>query len=375
VEGRLTELALSLVSPPARGRSAGTFDVRAENEVVVELRAGEGLNLGPTRLRSSFGTIEVAGESRRDVLRATARGRLELAGLGPFMRPWLDRIGGSLDVDLSAASHSTFKDVTLNGSATITEPLTAKLAGQGLEASLPSGTLRVSKNVVDTQALPVIIRGQAFPVAAVRKIDAKARVTGRFDAASAQGKLSARIALDNLSVDVPLVGRKPIQSAGGFVDIVGEAATGKLDITRVDIPVTAEAEHLAPSAGALVDRATVALRVRGSARQLAVSGDIDVAKARLNTDALKKPSRGGGGSAGKSKGGLTDRPEIASMALDIRVRSKGGAIHVDVDNLPDLDLDVDMHVGGTVKKPSISGTQKGHNVWTSFVLTLAKLFT
>ena len=34
-----------------------------------------------------------------------------------------------------------------------------------------------------------------------------------------------------------------------------------------------------------------------------------------------------------------------------------------------------MHVGGTVKKPSLSGTQKGANVWTSFVLDLAGLFS
>jgi len=59
----------------------------------------------------------------------------------------------------------------------------------------------------------------------------------------------------------------------------------------------------------------------------------------------------------------------------VRVRSGGGAIQVDVNNLPDLRLDVDMHVGGTVKKPSISGTQKGANVWTSFVLALVRLFT
>ena len=130
-EGRLTELALSLASPPARGRPAGTFDVRAENEVVLKVQAGEGLNLGPTRLRSSLGTIEIAGESRRDSLRASARGRLDLAGLGPFMRPWLDRIAGSLDIDLSATSLGTFDDIALNGSATIAAPLSLKLAGRG----------------------------------------------------------------------------------------------------------------------------------------------------------------------------------------------------------------------------------------------------
>ena len=374
-EGRLTELALSLASPPARGRPAGTFDVRAENEVVLKVQAGEGLSLGPTRLRSSLGTIEIAGESRRDSLHASARGRLDLAGLGPFMRPWLDRIAGSIDIDLSATSLGTFDDIAVNGSATITAPLSLKLAGQGLEASLPAGRVRVSENVVDAAALPVVIRGAGFPVAAVRNIEANARVSGRFDVASAKGKFSAHIALDNLDLHVPLIGHKPVHSAGGIIDVVGEAANSKVDITRVDLPVIAEAEGLTPKAGATVDRATVALRVRGSSRQLALSGDVDVGSAHVRVDALKGSSGGGGGGGDKKKGPLSGAPEIESMALDVRLRSRGGAIHVDVNNLPDLRLDLDMHVGGTVKKPSLSGTQKGANVWTSFVLTLARLFT
>jgi hypothetical protein len=250
-----------------------------------------------------------------------------------------------------------------------------KLAGQGLEASLPAGRLRVSKNVVDTVALPVVIRGAGFPVAAVRKLDANARVSGRFDSASAKGKFSAHIALDNLDVEVPLIGHKPVRSAGGVIDIVGEAAHSKIDVTHVDLPVSAEAEGLTAKAGATIDRATVALRVRGSSRQLALSGDVDVGSAHVRADALRGSSGGSGGGGDKKKGPLSGAPAIESMALDLRLRSKRGAIHVDVNNLPDLRLDLDMHVGGTVKKPSLSGTQKGANVWTSFVLTLARLFT
>jgi len=375
-EGRLTELALSVVSPPARGRPAGSFDVRAENEIVLRVKAGEGLNLGPARLRSSLGTIEISGESHRDDLRASARGRLELTGLGPFMRPWLDRIAGSIDLDLAATARGTFDDVSVSGTATVTAPLSLKLAGQGLEASVPGGQLRISKNVVDVVALPVVVHAEAFPVAVVRRIDAKARVTGRVDGASARGKMSAHVAIDNLDVHVPLVGRTPIHSAGGFIDVVGDAAAGKVDVARVDIPVTGEAEGLTAAAGATVDRAKVAVRLRGTARQLALSGDVDVGSAHVRASALKGSSGGGGGGAGKgkAKGPLADHPEIEAMALDLRVRSGGGAIHVDVNNLPDLRLDVDMHVGGTVKKPSITGTQKGANVWTSFVLTLAGLF-
>jgi hypothetical protein len=208
----------------------------------------------------------------------------------------------------------------------------------------------------------------------VRKIEAKGRLGGRFDGTNTRGKFSAHVALDSLSVQAPLIGRNPVQSTGGVVDVVGEAATGKIDVTRIDLPVTAEPEGLAVSAGATVDHAKVALRVRGTSRQLALSGNVDLMSAHVRADALKGSS--GGGGAGKSgKGPLAGHPEIETMALDVRVRSDGGALHVDVNNLPDLRVDVDMHVGGTVKKPSITGGPRGANVWSRFVLALVRLFS
>ena len=138
---------------------------------------------------------------------------------------------------------------------------------------------------------------------------------------------------------------------------------------------TALAEAMTVSAGVTVDRASVALRVRGSGKQLALSGDVNVGSAHLRSSALKSPSAGAGGAGGAKKGPLADHPEIEAMRLDLRVHSGDGAIKVDVNNLPDLRLDVDLHVTGTAKKPSISGAPHGANVWSSFVLALAKLFS
>ncbi|HXU03069.1 MAG TPA: hypothetical protein VN903_19020 [Polyangia bacterium] len=375
-EGRLTELALALSSAPDHGRPAGSIDVHAENEIVVRARAGEGLTLGPARLRTSVGTIEVSGEGHGDDLRAAAHGRLELGGLAAFTRPWLDRIAGSIDFDVTASARGTFDDVSLSGGATITEPVSVKLAGQAVEASLPGGRFSLTRNVLDTAALPVIVRAEGFPVAVVQRIDAKARLTARLDGASAKGRFNAHLAVDSVDVHVPLVGHKPIHAAGGLIDVVGETATGKVDLARIDLPITGEAEGLAAAAGVTVDRAKVALRVRGTSRQLALSGDVDLGKAHVKANALKKSVGGGGGASGTGKKGpLANHPEIEAATLDIRVRSGGGAVEVDVNNLPDLRVDIDMHVGGTVKKPSITGTQKGANVWSSFVLALVKLFT
>ncbi|HEY7373930.1 MAG TPA: hypothetical protein VIF57_17350 [Polyangia bacterium] len=375
-EGRLTELALSLTPPPARGKPpAGTIEVTAENEIVMRARAGEGLSFGPARLRSNFGTLELSGESHGDDLRASLRGRLELGGVAAFARPWLERLAGAADVDITATGRGTFDDIAVSGGVTIAAPLSLKLASFPVEAWVPSGRVRIAANAAEVAGLPIIVRAERFPIAAVRKIDARARVSARVDGAGAAGKFGARVLLDSVAVEVPLAGRKPIRSTGGEIDVAGDARSGKLDLTRIDLPIAAEVEGLTAAPGATVDRATVAVRVHGNQRQLAVSGDVDVGSAHVSASALRKKASGGAGGTGAKGGPLAAHPEIEAARLDVRLRSRGGAIHVDVNNLPDLRVDLDMHVGGTVKKPSLTGTQHGANFWSSFVLALARLFS
>jgi hypothetical protein len=267
-------------------------------------------------------------------------------------------------------------DLALSGDIVVAAPVTLKPASLPIEASVPSGRLRLASNVLATSSsVPIVVHAERFPAVAVRQLDASARVSGRLDVAGAHPRLAARITVDRLDVHVPLVGRKPIRSAGGQIDVAGDLASGKLDVTHIDLPIAAEAEALAASAGATVDRATVALRVKGDARQLLLTGDVDVGSAHVRADALKAGSGGGGKGKGAKGGPLAGHPELEAMKLDVRVRSQGGAVHVDVNNLPDLRVDLDLHVTGTAKKPAISGNPRGANVWSSFVLALAKLFS
>jgi len=373
-EAKLSELALSFTSTDPHARQA-TMDVRAENEIVLRVRGGDGLSLSPARFRSGAGWIELAGESHDDGQRASLRGHLDLGAAAPFATAWFKTLAGSLEVDLTATAHGEAKGVTVSGSVAVATPVSVKLTEPAIDASIPSGRLSVTNNVVDVAALPVVFRAERFPTPIVRKVEAGARLTGRLDATSPRGRFSAHVALDRLDVDVPLVGRKPVHSGGGIIDVTGEAGAGKVDVARIDLPITGEAEALAAAAGVTVDRARVALRVRGSSRQLALSGDVDLASVHVKADALKAASSAGKKGSGKAKGPLADHPEIESMALDVRVRSGGGAVYVDVNNLPDLRVDVDMHVGGTVKKPAISGGPRGANLWSRFVLALKGLFS
>ncbi|HMF44529.1 MAG TPA: hypothetical protein VKQ32_27835 [Polyangia bacterium] len=373
-EAKLSELTLSLSSLDPRGKPAASIELHADNEIVARARGGDGFSLSPARFRSGAGWIELAGESHDDGQHATLRGHLELGAAAPFARRWFKGLTGSVEVDLSADARGEASDVAVSGAISVATPVSMKLAALPIEASIPSGRLRLTKNVLDTSGLPVVLHAERFPTPAVSRLNASARLSGRIDGSDKRGRFGARVALDSLDVSVPLVGRKPVHAAGGEIDVAGEAGTGKLEVTRIDLPITAEADGLTAAPGAVVDRATVAVRVRGDQRQLAVSGDVDVGSAHVRADALKK-SKGAGAGAGGKAGPLAGHPEIEGARLDIRLRSHGGAIYVDVNNLPDLRVDIDMHVGGTVKKPALTGTQHGANVWSSFVLALVRLFT
>jgi hypothetical protein len=373
-QAKLSELTLLLSSVGARGQIVATTEVHAENEIVFRLKGGEGLSLGPARFRSGGAWIELAGESHGDEQRASLRGHLDLAAAAPFARTWFKAMTGAVEVDLAATNSGSAVEALVTGSVDVSAPLSVTPVAFPVEARIPSGRIRVTRNVVDTAGLPIVVRGDHLPSAAVSKIDANARLTARLDGASAKLGFAAHLALDDLDVYAPLLGRKPVHSAGGVVDVAGDVATGKVEITRVDLPVTAEAEGLTVSAGATVDRAKAAVRLRGTQRQLALSGDLDVSAARISASALRKRSPvKGATTAGKKD--LAAYPQLEAMTLDLRVRSSGGAIHVDVNNLPDLRVDLDMHVGGTLKKPAITGAPTGANLWSRFVLALVRLFT
>jgi hypothetical protein len=146
---------------------------------------------------------------------------------------------------------------------------------------------------------------------------------------------------------------------------------------EVDLPVTGRVTGYAAPEGRL-DDATLALRLRGEpGRQLLLAGDVEVAGARVPASAASKAKSA---KAVKPKepapGAKKDaKSDLEAMRLDVRVRSRGGAITVDVPHAPDLHIDVDYRVRGTVGHPEASGQISGSGVYSRFLLWLARLFT
>jgi hypothetical protein len=378
-EGRLGELSLTLQVPVGR-RAASTraLSMHAEGDIVMAARTDTGLSLGPARLRGDLGAFAFSGRSRGDDIDATVRGRVELDALAPFARRWLDKLQGALDVDMSASRDGATGRIDARGSATVAAPIVARPAGLPVALGVAGGRVRLDGDTITTTALPVTVRAARFPMPIVDRLEASARVSARLDSLRGRPKLRAQTVVDKLELSLPLIGAKPVRSAGGEIDVEADLTTSALAITRVDIPVEAEIERLTAMTGVNVDRAKLALRLRGAPRKLILSGDVDVAAARVRADALGKAKRGarGGGGGGSSGGGaLPGGALLEAMALDVRLRSRGGAVDVDVNNFPDLRVDLDMHVGGTVKRPVLTGTTRGAGLWSSFVLALQRLFS
>ena len=384
-EGRLSELSVTLQVPVGRrAKSIRPLSMHAEGDIKMTVHSDEGLSLSAARLRGDIGAFELSANSRGDDIDARLRGRIELDALAPFTRRWLDQLQGALDVDVTASRVGATGRIDAKGTAAVAAPISARPAGMPVALGVPGGRVRLDGDAITTTALPVTVRAARFPAPIVQSVAAEARVTARIDGLRTRPKLRAQAVIDRLEIAVPLAGSKPARSAGGQVDIEADLDAGSFAVTRVDLPVEAEIERLNPTAGVNVGRARLALRLQGVPRKLTLSGDVDVAAARVNASALKaKPAssaaggaaRGtGSGGGGSSTSGMLP-PALDAMALDIRLRSRGGAVDVDINNFPDLRVDLDMHVGGTAKRPILTGTTKGAGLWSSFVLTLRDLLS
>jgi hypothetical protein len=370
-EGRLSELTLVVSPPPVRRRPAQPIELHAEGEIALSAESGEGpIRIGPARFRGDIGAFEISGEGRGDDVRGTVRGRIEFAPFAALTALWFDRLAGAVDVDLTAARAGATGALEVNGQVSVAKPLALRLAAMPFEARVPSGRIVLRGTRAETTALPVNVRAAELASGMIRRLDADLKIDARAGGDPADPRVHAGVTIDRLAALVPALGPKPIGCEQGKVIVEGQG--DDIAVISVDLPVHGEVEGISMGPGQ-IDRAGFGLRLRGDPRRwLAVSGDVQLYAARVRAQALKQAGSARGG--GKPEGGWLARPVVQNTALDVRLRSHGGAVIVDVPKLPDLRVDLDMHVGGTVKQPVVTGEPTGANVYSSLALTLARLF-
>ena len=340
-----------LAPPPRNGKPIPAFELHAERDIHLAAQAGGGpITIGPARFRGDGGSLELYGESRGDKLQATVRGRIELGALGPLLSPWLARVSGSVDVDLVARPGDGPGGVNVSGKIGVAGPIGFRLASLPVDGHASAGHLSLDGHAV-TRGFAVGLRASRLAGEAVQNFEAFGRIDARVSGSLDVPVARARIAIDWMSATVPALGGRPVVSEGGRIAV--ESRGGEVAVTDVDLPVRGEAHGISNS-GVHVDDATFALRIAGApGRHLTLAGDVEVLGGRVNAAAARSGGRAAAG-ASPRRAQPWMRPEVEDAALNVRLHSRPGAVVVDVPHLPDLRVNLDMHVGGTVKRPVIT---------------------
>jgi hypothetical protein len=402
-DARLSELTLTAtpLGSPDRSSAAAAprapMELHSDGELKMHAETGAGpLTVGPVRLRGNVGDFVLWSEHRDELARATLRGRLDLGALAPLSARWLDHQVGTLDVDLTATARVdrtapviAFRAPSLTGDVTVDRALGFRwtaMAGLPVDVSVPTGgRLRLTGTAVETTALAVDLRAANVAGGALRRIEANARIDARIGVGGrveqpARGR--ARVSLDQIVAEVPALGPSPVRSEHGRLDV--ESRGARIDVVAVDLPARGAVRGL-DAPGVHVTGATYAVRLTGDPRRhMTLSGEAEIEGARVRADALSAPPRPGASTAGRAAGAapatedaasaLAARPEVARSALDLRLRARGGAVVVEIPHLPDLRVNLDLRVGGTVAHPTITGAPRGANLYSALLLRLGQLF-
>ena len=246
-------------------------------------------------------------------------------------------------------------------------PLAFRLAALPFEARVPSGRILLRGNAVETTGFPVSVRADHLASDAIRRLEADVRIDARLGGTPAAPTARATLSIDRLTAQVPALGPQPIVGEHGTV--LAENRKRALEITEVDLPFRGEARGIS-AAGTRIDQASFTVRLRGDPRRkLTLSGDVQIGAARVAAHAVEARA------AMVPPTGLGTPKELDNARLDVRVRSQGGAVVVEVPKLPDLRVDLDLHVGGTPKHPVVTGEPRGANLYSRLLMALRRLFS
>jgi hypothetical protein len=298
-----------------------------------------------------------------------------VAPLAPFLSRWVEKPAGMLDVDLTATRTATGGPFGIAGRAIVRAPLSFRVSGQPVDVVIPGGAVRLGAGGLEASDLPLTFSAGPLPSRPVTRATGSLHVDARLSPADRRGQgavLRARVAVAQMELVVPLLGSRPVAVAAGHFSISSQGAPddlSRMTIADVDVPLQGTATRLRTPAGT-VDRASYDLRLRGASRNtLTLSGDIDVLAARVAADRLGTVAGNRLGQAVAAEPVDLDNPR-----LDLRLHSRSGAVAVTIDHVPDVRLDVDLHLGGTVARPVVSGGVRPAGIYSTIVLALQRLF-
>jgi hypothetical protein len=371
--------------------------------------------------------LRIAGETTGDQARASASGRVELAGLRPLWREGLDEASGAINVDVRTAP-----GLPVAGTLVVARTLSLRPRGWPLAfAVAEGGRLDVDRTHVHVPGLVLEAPGARLALAgdvaadlitperstvdltASARVDAAtlARQAHLPGVASASGTITidgrargavgdpdahGKVHLDG--VEVRLASRSlPALRVDGVVDAAGHELSTQL--LRVETLGPAAAQGIVtigapgtPASATLggwplrVERVDAPLAARGlrvgDAKSPFEIGALDL-RLRLTGDPDRELLLSGDVGVtrarfdpfgGKKKAAGPARPWFESLpphlTLDLTLHGPGDAVVVDVPVLPDVDLGFRCRVVGNARGGTISGEVRGRGAYSRLMLAL-----
>jgi len=427
LEANLSQLA---VSAHATGSDAAVT-LEAAGPVHAVAQAGEA-HLDAVRFSGSAGDLRLSGDWQRQRATVRARGRMNAIAFAPFAPRGVRPLDGALAVDVNLRTEEGGAP-TAEGTLAIATPVRARLLAVPFDLVLTSGSLALGGQDARVDDLNVeapgarlhargrvVLDGPGAPAASLafqgvlaarlfepfaqgylRDAEGQVRLTGSLDGSLAHPVVHAQVNVGGVAFTV-MPGANRIRFASGEVGVTGSpwaptfalanldlrigdgnqlviggdardpgrlrlTAGGGLGRLDVDLPAQGRVRSLATPV-AIIDAAAFGLRLTGvPGRSLRLAGDILIEAAHV-PPALRRPKK-----PAPAKPGDTARAALNATRLDLRVRSRPGAVTVEIAHVPDLHAALDYHLGGTVGAPEAKGSLRPAGTYSAVLLFLARL--
>jgi hypothetical protein len=409
-----TELGLSyqLRASSAAGRRPSRVGIRSVGPVDARMIGWGGeLTLPEAAFDFGAGGLRASGTVRAGALAARAHGPIDLGLLAPLFDAvapgQIDSLSGLAEADVQL--DGTLTAPRLRGRLGVARPVELGLRQlPGARFRLGAGTLQFDEpDSVRLDGAAATLRyhdpGSFTTAEAALTADGRATglrraggplINGRATISSAQltslalgdtvrVRDAALAMTDNVLTVASLQassdhhGRFAVGGPGQPPATLAVAALDPFTLGPVDIAVRGSGVAYGPVSGLKIDAMDLTLRLRGDLRRAAsLSGDVDLRAGRFESDAKPPP---GAAPAPAPSGRAPPRgprpPTIRDrVALDVRLRTDGERFAVTHRFVPALHMRLDLHAGGTLAAPKITGSAHGTDALSWLVLLFVHPF-
>ena len=419
IQAVLTELAASIrqeITEPGGQVSIHRIGLRNDGDLRATI-AGDRIALDQARFITDAGRFSVDGGLEGESLRASFSGQLDLEFLQPLLRKKFRQLGGA--VSLEAKVSGTMEQPLVDGTLAIARPVNALPAGFDSAIAVPSGVVHLRSDAVELRDLAVSVAGATLRLKgrvglganfapsslavqangevsaslleslvpdAVSDVSGRARIDAQVSGTLARPNLSARIGLGEIQMRLRGISGKVAVESGtielssqelllrevklrinddGRLLIGAGANPGRLRVIslrpklvlgKVSLPLKGERLGYR-STSVEIDDLSFALELTGDLQDsLSLGGDVRLVSGRylqdFNVRNLVLTPRINESASRPFWEGV---PLLENLGLGLRVRTLGDGFMVQNNLAPEIYLQVDLLVGGTLSAPTLAG--------------------